>query len=108
MYGQNSQVTRFGEAAQGANVAAERIGSGPLPPVSQHPLFGPNAKLVLAGQRERPSCKCNFMCTLLIFIYIKTAATTAGPAVIFIMTAGCAALTVQTECYRHMGRTYRA
>lgn len=52
----DSQVTWFGEAAQGANVAAERICSGALSSVSQHPLFGPDAELVLAGQSERPSC----------------------------------------------------
>lgn len=52
---QHSKVTGFGEAAQGANVAAERIGCGhPLSPVDQHSLFGPHAELVLAGQGECP------------------------------------------------------
>ena len=53
---ESSQVTRFGETAQGANIAAKGIaGCHPLSSVDQHSLFGPHAELVLAGQSERPS-----------------------------------------------------
>ena len=52
----DGQVAGLAEAAQGADIAAQRVGRR-VSSIGQHPLFGPDAELVLAGQSKRPSLR---------------------------------------------------